>query len=193
MKTNAGKMELEISTRSGDFICRFDSNEPDKGYTVTSSILKGFVTYGDSLAKAKRMAREGIEFYYASSSMLELQREIRDFLQKRKWWPPAPANAAKSIMIEAAELLELFQWSHPSIPKLKKDAQKMKAIQEELADVLIYGLQMAESLGLDSAAIVRAKMKNNEQKYPADVVKSDSNAYWKLKAEHRAAKKLELC
>lgn len=55
--------EMVVATRFGDFLCIFESNAPDKGYTVTSPALRGFVTYGNSFAHAKRSAKEGIEFH----------------------------------------------------------------------------------------------------------------------------------
>ncbi len=117
--------------------------------------------------------------------MQELQKEIKKFLQARKWWPPTPANAAKSIVLEAAELLELFQWSAPSIAALKKDTEKFTAVRKELADIFIYGLQMVESLGLNAEDIIREKMEHNGKKYPAEAVRKNQGAYLKLKAEYR--------
>lgn len=117
--------------------------------------------------------------------MKALQKDIKKFLRARKWWPPTPANAAKSIVLEAAELLELFQWSTLSIANLKKDGEKFAAVRKELADIFIYGLQMAESLGIDAEEIIREKMQHNEKKYPAHVIMSDKAAYLKIKTSYR--------
>ncbi len=58
------KKEVFVQTRFGSFLCFFESNRPEKGFTVTSPAAQGFVTYGPTLSTAKRMAREGLEFHY---------------------------------------------------------------------------------------------------------------------------------
>ena len=91
----------------------------------------------------------------------ELMNEIERFRARRGWNAHhQPAHLAMSICIEAAELLENYQWGAARAP----DAQN---VQDELADVLIYALTLAAELRLDVAAIVRAKMAQNALKYPA--------------------------
>lgn len=58
------KKELHIQTKFGSFLCIFESNHPEAGFTVTSPAADGFVTHGPTLAAAKRMAKEGLEFHY---------------------------------------------------------------------------------------------------------------------------------
>lgn len=83
-----------------------------------------------------------------------------------------PANLAKSIAIEAAELLECFQWD---------DAHyDVEAVKEELADVLVYAQNLIEKLGLDEDEIINAKMDKNEAKYPVAKAKGRSTKYDKL-------------
>ena len=91
--------------------------------------------------------------------MNELQEAILAFNQARGWGQAhSPRNLATSISIEAAELLENFQW---------QDAPKDLAnVEEELADVLIYCLNLATVLGLDVTHIVTAKLEKNAIKYP---------------------------
>ena len=72
----------------------------------------------------------------------------------------SPANLAKSISIEANELLECFQWSDTDYD--------INHVQEELADVLVYCRNMLDKLGLDEDEIVNAKMDKNEAKYPIE-------------------------
>ena len=82
---------------------------------------------------------------------------IRQFTKERDWNQfHSPANLAKSIMIEAGELLECFQWS-------EKDYD-IEHVKEELADVLIYCYDMLDNLGLDINEIVNHKMDKNEVK-----------------------------
>ena len=78
-------------------------------------------------------------------------------------------NLAKSIMIEAGELLEVFQWSDK-----EKSIDKVK---EELADVFMYAMLMADRYNLDIDEIINEKMDQNERKYPAEMVKGSSKKY----------------
>lgn len=85
-------------------------------------------------------------------------KEIIDFRNERDWEKHhTPANLAKSISIEAAELLELYQWS---------DIANTGRVKEELADILIYSITLAERLGLDINSIILEKIKKNLIKYP---------------------------
>lgn len=98
---------------------------------------------------------------------------IRRFTADRDWDKfHSPANLAKSISIEANELLECFQWSDTDY-----DLQHVK---EELADVLVYCRDLLDKLGLDEDEIVNMKMDQNEAKYPADKAKGKSNKYTEL-------------
>ena len=98
---------------------------------------------------------------------------IRRFTADRDWDKfHSPANLAKSISIEANELLECFQWSDTDY-----DLQHVK---EELADVLVYCRDLLDKLGLDEDEIVNMKMDQNEAKYPADKAKGKSDKYTEL-------------
>ena len=102
----------------------------------------------------------------------KLTREVMAFTEERDWDQfHSPANLAKSIAIEAAELLECFQWNDDANPE---------AVEEELADVLNYCLQMAAKLNLDPAEIIRKKMKKNALKYPVEKSKGRSEKYDQL-------------
>ncbi|MCR5499438.1 MAG: nucleotide pyrophosphohydrolase, partial [Acetatifactor sp.] len=93
---------------------------------------------------------------------------IRKFTEERDWDQfHSPANLAKSIVIEASELLECFQWDEE-----KFDLQHLK---EELADVIVYTQNMLDRLGLDADEIVNMKMSQNEAKYPVDKAKGKSD------------------
>ena len=84
----------------------------------------------------------------------------------------SPANLAKSIVIEAAELLECFQWN-----ETEYDLQHIK---EELADVLVYSQNLLDKLELDADEIVNMKMEQNEAKYPVDKAKGNAVKYTEL-------------
>ena len=98
---------------------------------------------------------------------------IRQFSDDRDWDQfHTPANLAKSIVIEAAELLECFQWS---------DAEyDIQHVKEELADVIVYCQNLLDKLGLDADEIVNMKMAQNEAKYPVEKAKGSSAKYDQL-------------
>lgn len=101
--------------------------------------------------------------------MKEVMNEIIKFQKDRNWKKfHTPENLAKSISIEAAELLEHFQWGR------EYDIGK---VSEELADVLIYCLYMADSLDLDVKEIVINKMDKNAIKYPIEKSRGNAKKY----------------
>ena len=103
----------------------------------------------------------------------ETINRIRKFTEDRDWDQfHSPANLAKSISIEANELLECFQWSDTDYD--------IAHVREELADVLVYCRNMLDKLGLDEDEIVMEKMSKNEAKYPVDRAKGRADKYDKL-------------
>ena len=98
---------------------------------------------------------------------------IRNFTIDRDWDQfHSPANLAKSISIEANELLECFQWD--------EEHYDINEVKEELADVLVYCRNMLDKLGLDEDEIVNSKMEQNEKRYPVDKAKGKADKYNKL-------------
>ena len=98
---------------------------------------------------------------------------IRKFSEDRDWDQfHSPANLAKSISIEANELLECFQWDDVNFD--------LEHVKEELADVLVYCRNMLDKLGLDEDEIVNAKMTKNEEKYPVEKAKGRADKYDQL-------------
>ena len=103
----------------------------------------------------------------------ETINRIRKFTEDRDWDQfHSPANLAKSIVIEAAELLECFQWSD--------DSYDLQHVKEELADVIVYSQNLLDKLGLDADDIVNMKMSQNEAKYPVEKAKGKSDKYTEL-------------
>ncbi|MBE5990404.1 MAG: nucleotide pyrophosphohydrolase, partial [Paenibacillaceae bacterium] len=86
-------------------------------------------------------------------------------------------DLAISISLEAAELLEVFQWSAEDV----KCTEKMDKIREELADVINYCVLMADACDLDLDEIVQAKIKRNNEKYPVELAKDSKEKYDQLK------------
>ena len=104
------------------------------------------------------------------TTIAELRRSVNDFVDRRDWHQfHSPKNLAMSLAIEAAELMEHFQWlSTDESRQVARQPKKLAAVGEELADVFCYGLAMANELGLDLATTLRRKLAKNEQKYPAE-------------------------
>jgi len=100
----------------------------------------------------------------------ELRAIVKQFVDERNWQKfHTPKNIAMALAIEAAELMEHFQWlSGPASRALANDAAKRDAVGEELADVLCYLLALANELGLDVSQALRAKMVKNRLKYPVE-------------------------
>ncbi len=103
----------------------------------------------------------------------ETIERIRRFSEERDWDQfHTPENLAKSLVIEAAELLECFQWSDTDY-----DIQHVK---EELADVIVYTQDLLDKLDLDADEIVNMKMDQNEKKYPIEKAKGNAAKYDQL-------------
>ena len=121
--------------------------------------------------------------------MNNLEKEIATYLKERGWDTMTPSDMAKSITIEAAELLEVFQWDNKNIEDTKADDKRMQKIKEELADVFIYCLDMAVLLELDSETIIREKLQYNKTKYPAAEMMQINNKgnerYLEIKKQYR--------
>ncbi|MFO7967150.1 MAG: nucleotide pyrophosphohydrolase [Archaeoglobaceae archaeon] len=100
----------------------------------------------------------------------ELKQRLREFVRERDWEKfHNPKNIAESICIEAGELMDVFQWkSEQEVANWVLEQEKKERVAEELADVIIYSLNMANSMDIDVAQAVLSKMEQNEKKYPAD-------------------------
>jgi dCTP diphosphatase len=97
---------------------------------------------------------------------------LRVFVQERDWGQfHTPENLAKSVSIEAAELLENYQWGNPA---------NLENVQDELADVLTYCLLLADKLGMDPNEIVLEKLAKTQQKYPLEKARGRSDKYDQL-------------
>lgn len=101
----------------------------------------------------------------ATTFLQELKDLVAGFVRERDWEQfHTPKNLAMSIAIEAAELMEIFQWAPETDPRPENPDQ----LREELADVVIYCLAMANRLGVDLSSAVREKVAKNSSKYPKE-------------------------
>jgi len=99
-------------------------------------------------------------------------RALREFVIERDWSQfHTPENLAKSISIEASELLENYQWNSEA---------NLEQVQDELADVLTYCLLLADKLGLDPNEIILEKLAKTQQKYPVEKARGRSDKYDQL-------------
>lgn len=110
-----------------------------------------------------------------------MKQEIVDMILKfrddRSWKQfHNPKDLAISISLEAAELLEVFQWSGADL----ECRDKLDKIKEELADVVNYAVLMADACGLDLDEIVREKVRRNEEKYPVEKAFGNKAKYTEL-------------
>ena len=106
-----------------------------------------------------------------------VREDVLAFRDEREWAQfHNPKDLAISLSLEAAELLECFQWSGSDLDVSSKD----KAIREELADVLIYAIYLADSKGIDLASAIESKLAKNRDKYPVSVSRGSSKKYTEL-------------
>lgn len=107
----------------------------------------------------------------------ELKERMASFVRERDWEKfHNPKNLSMSISIEAAELMEHFQWLTEAQTK-QLEPDDLQEIGEELADIVLYSLSMANSLQIDLAETVLAKMSKNERKYPKEKVRGKAHKY----------------
>lgn len=105
-----------------------------------------------------------------TTTIAALRLAMAEFVEARDWLQfHNPKNLAMSIAIEAAELMEHFQWLElPAAAKLGDSPEQLQQIREELADVLCYALSLANVLEIDVSTAVREKLVKNGIKYPAE-------------------------
>ncbi len=106
-----------------------------------------------------------------------LKLRLREFAEKRDWDQfHSPKNLSMALIAEAAELIEHFQWltqeQSASLP-----VDKLKEVEQELADILIYLIRISDKLGIDLIEAANKKIDLNAKKYPADAVKGDARKY----------------
>jgi dCTP diphosphatase len=109
----------------------------------------------------------------------KLAATLRNFAAERDWDQfHTPKNLATSISVEAAELLELFQWSRGQSGWDDVNDPSIRArVQEELADILLYVIRFADKAGIDLEAIAERKIAANAKKYPADKFRGSDRKY----------------
>lgn len=109
-------------------------------------------------------------FHDDVTTIKQLRQLMDEFVAEREWQPfHDPKNLSASIAIEAAELMEHFQWLRSEeLPNIRNDESKMSDIREEIADILAYTLSFASTMDIDLSAALADKMIKNAKKYPAN-------------------------
>jgi dCTP diphosphatase len=112
-----------------------------------------------------------------SEALRALQQRLAAFAAARDWDQfHSPKNLAMALSVEAAELVEEFQWLTEEQSK-RLDTERLERVRLELADVLIYLLRIADKLDVDLMRAADDKIAHNERKYPAERVRGDSRKY----------------
>jgi NTP pyrophosphatase (non-canonical NTP hydrolase) len=113
----------------------------------------------------------------AVDTLTELRALTRAFAAERDWQQfHTPKNLAMALSVEVAELVEHFQWL-PTGELDELDERKREGIRHEMADVLLYVVQLADRMGVDLKAAALEKLRMNGEKYPAEKVKGDARKY----------------
>ena len=112
--------------------------------------------------------------------LLDLREQLRRFAAERDWDQfHSPKNLATALSVEAAELLEHFQWLSEDGSKNLAE-EKLEKVREELADVFLYLLRLADKLDVDLLDSAARKIKMNAQKYPIDKARGSNKKYTDL-------------
>jgi NTP pyrophosphatase (non-canonical NTP hydrolase) len=115
-----------------------------------------------------------------SDSLTQLAEQLERFAQERDWQQfHSPKNLASALVVESGELLEHFQWLTEDQSRALAP-EKRDAVREEIADVLLYLIQLSSALGIDPIEAAHAKLKVNEHKYPSDRARGSSKKYNEL-------------
>lgn len=110
-------------------------------------------------------------------SLHDLTDQINQFAKAREWHQfHSPKNLASALIVETAELLEHFQWLTEQQSQ-NLSPEKREAVGAEIADVLLYLIQLANALGIDPIAAAQDKLKLNAVKYPANLARGSSKKY----------------
>ena len=119
-------------------------------------------------------------FSSGDDALMRLRDALRQFAAERDWDQfHSPKNLAIALNVEAAELLEAFQWMTEGESRAIEPATRAK-VQEELADVLLYLIRIADKLDVDLVAAATEKLRINAAKYPIDKARGNAKKYTEL-------------
>ena len=108
----------------------------------------------------------------------QLQEKVDEFSTARDWEKfHTPKNLSMALTVEAAELMEIFQWLEPQEHFKALSPKKQTAVEHEVADIFIYLIRFCSVTGIDLISAAEEKLKHNAEKYPAELVKGQSKKY----------------
>jgi dCTP diphosphatase len=109
----------------------------------------------------------------------QLEKKVIEFRDARDWAQyHNPKDLAISLSLEAAELLDIFQWKGPQeVEAIKSDPDSRRRVKEELGDILIYALNTCHAFGFDPSEVILEKLEINEKKYPVEKAKGSARKY----------------
>jgi NTP pyrophosphatase (non-canonical NTP hydrolase) len=121
----------------------------------------------------------------SQSELSDLAQILRDFVRDREWEQfHSPKNLVMALMGEAGELGELFQWlTEDQSRRIMDEPGRGEAVRDELADVLLYVIRIADVLGVDLAAAARAKMTKNAANYPVELARGNARKHTELRGD----------
>lgn len=106
-----------------------------------------------------------------------VRKRLREFAAVRDWDQfHSPKNLSMALSVEASELVECFQWLTEE-QSYSLNAEQLTAVTDEIADVQLYLIRLADKIGVDIGVAIEQKIKKNEAKYPAEKVKGSSKKY----------------
>ena len=109
--------------------------------------------------------------------MKELVQKLRDFAKERDWDQfHSPKNLSMALSVEIAEIVEHFQWATEK-ESFELNPDKLEKVKDEIGDILIYLVRLADKLGIDPIEAAKEKLEKNKQKYPVDKVKGKADKY----------------
>jgi dCTP diphosphatase len=123
----------------------------------------------------------------ADTPIGHLKERIAEFARERQWEQfHSPKNLSMAMAVEAAEVMELFQWkTDQETQDLRSDPKLFRRVREEVADVAVYLLNLCNRLDIDLALAVFEKLSQNARKYPADLAKGSAAKYTELRAREK--------
>ena len=119
----------------------------------------------------------------ATTTLADLKTRILAFVRERDWEQfHSPKNLSMALATEAGELMEHFLWLDATTSRalMQNDVARRKKIEDELADVLVYAFEFANSSGIDIAAAIETKMQANAKKYPVEKARGNARKYTEL-------------
>jgi len=162
-------LSLELTEEGREFPADIRTLRPMVGCLVKRAVSLSEGENSGTVEQGNR-ERKGRSVNDKTTPLAVLRQLVQDFVVAREWTQyHTPKNLAMSLAIEAAEVMEIFQWLTPEESwRVGEDPELRQALCDELADVLAYLLALSHHTGIDLASALEQKMQKNERKYPVE-------------------------